>query len=83
MVVARICFAVVRVAYGDDSEIVAIVDGGCTHLLMVLIAAKDDNSDSVVKFDGGCTHLVVVVIIAYGMIVRVLLMLMVVACICL
>ena len=32
-------FVVIRVAYGDHSEVVTIVDGGCTHLFVVFIVA--------------------------------------------
>ena len=44
------------VAYSDDSEIVAIVDGCCTHLFVLLIVAYSDDSETVVIADSCCTH---------------------------
>ena len=44
------------VAYSDDSEIVAIADGCCTHLFVVLLFAYSDNSEIIAIVDGCCTH---------------------------
>ena len=60
----------VRVTYGDGSEVVAIVDGGCTHLFVVvrITYCKDSESDAIV--DGGCTHFMLWLELRMVMIVR-------------
>ena len=51
--------AVVRIVYGDESESVAIVNGGCMHLLVVarVRVVYGDDSECVDIVDGGCMHL--------------------------
>ena len=57
----------VRAAYGDDSDTVASVDGGCTNLFMVVrVAYNGDDSLSFTIGDGGYTLLFVMVSVAYG-----------------
>ena len=36
---------VLLVSYSDESEIVAIADGCCTHLFVLLIVANSDDSE--------------------------------------
>ena len=45
-------FVAVRIAYGFDSEIVAIVDGGCTHVFVAVRIAYGDDS-KIVAIDYG------------------------------